>query len=132
MKQPWMPLGRTLRSPQALTTSPSGLNSITGAAGTESSVSGELTRLPRVTMNTWSRESMQVPATSPVDHGLGLPVDVLTTSGVPQSPALGNGIFGNDPSTAKLGSLGAFHPSACVTETVRPKAAATASPTAPA
>src|SRR6266571_4571917 len=99
-----MPLGSTLRSPHAFTTLPAVSNSITGAAGTESRVSGELTRFPRVTMNTWSRESTQVPATSPVDHGLGLPVDVLSTSGVPKSPALGNGILGHDPSTAKLGS----------------------------
>src|SRR6185295_7826272 len=101
-----MPFGRTFRLPHALTTLPSRSNSITGAAGTESSVSGELSRFPRVTMNTWSRESTQVPATSPVDHGLGSPVDVLTTSGVPYPPALGNGIFGHDPSTAKLGTLG--------------------------
>src|SRR6266853_3400158 len=125
-----MPLGRTFRSPHAFTTLPAGSNSITGAAGTESRVSGELTRFPRVTMNTWSRESMQVPATSPVDHGLGLPVDVLSTSGVPQSLALGNGIFGQDPSTANLGSPWALLVSAC--ETDRLKAAATASPTAPA
>src|SRR6266851_73810 len=127
-----MPLGSTLRSPQALTTLPAGSNSITGGAGTESRVSGELTRFPRVTMNTWSRESMQVPATSPVDHGFALPVDVLITSGVPKAPALGKGIFGNDPSTAKFGSLGGFFESAWVTETDRLKAAATASPTAPA
>src|SRR6266571_6396224 len=127
-----MPLGSTLRSPHAFTTLPAVSNSITGAAGTESRVSGELTRFPRVTMNTWSRESTQVPATSPVDHGLGLPVDVLSTSGVPKSPALGNGILGHDPSTAKLGSPRAFFVSACVTETDGLKAAATASPTAPA
>src|SRR6266571_5071900 len=93
-----MPLGSTLRSPHAFTTLPAVSNSITGAAGTESRVSGELTRFPRVTMNTWSRESTQVPATSPVDHGLGLPVDVLSTSGVPKSPALGNGILGHGQS----------------------------------
>src|SRR4249920_37440 len=126
-----MPLGRTLRSPHAFTTLPARSNSMTGAAGTESSVSGELTRFPRVTMNTWSRESMQVPATSPVDHGLGLPVDVLITSGVPKSPALGNGIFGHDPSTVNLGSFGSFFESACVTETETAKAVATASTAAP-
>src|SRR5258708_36964693 len=103
-----MPLGRTFRSPHAFTTLPSGSNSITGAAETESSVSGELTRLPRVTMNTWSCESTQVPATSPVDHGLGLPVAVLITSGVPQSPALGSGIFRHPPSGTTLGNLGVF------------------------
>src|ERR1700704_5755280 len=124
-----MPLGSTFRSPHAFTTLPAGSNSITGGAGTESSVSGELTRFPRVTMNTWSRESRHVPATSPVDHGLGLPVAVLVTSGVPKAPALGNGIFGNDPSTVKLGSFGAFFVSACVMETDKLKAAATASPT---
>jgi hypothetical protein len=107
-------------------------NSIAGAAGTESSVSGELTRFPRVTMNTWSFESMQVPATSPVDHGLGLPVDVLITSGVPQSPALGNGIFGHDPSGTNFGILGLLGGSAWVPEIDRPTAAATANPTAPA
>src|SRR4051812_36536766 len=101
-----MPLGITLRLPQALTTLPSVSNSMTGGAGTESSVSGELTRLPRVTMNTWSCESTQVPATSPVDHGFGLPVEVLITSGVPKSPATGSGIFGHDVSTTYLGSLG--------------------------
>ena len=105
---------------------------MTGGAGTESSVSGELTRLPRVTMNTWSRESMHVPATSPVDHGLGLPVEVLITSGVPQSPALGSGIFGHDPSGTNFGILGLFGGSAWVIGTDRPKAAATASPAAPA
>src|SRR5262245_62238962 len=127
-----MPFGRTLRSPHAFTTLPARSNSITGAAGTESSVSGELTRLPRFTMNTWSRESTQVPATSPVDHGLGLPVEVLITSGVPKSPALGNGILGHVPSGTKRWTLGPFFPSACVTETDRLKAAATANPTAPA
>src|SRR6266436_8249674 len=127
-----MPLGRTFRLPQAFATLPAVSNSITGAEGTESRVSGELTRFPRVTMNTWSCESTQVPATSPVDHGLGLPVDVLITSGVPYSPALGSGIFGHDPSATKLGSLGGFFVSACVTETDKLNAAATASPTAPA
>src|SRR4051794_28199478 len=105
MKQPWMPLGSTLRLPHALTTLPSESNSITGAAGTESSVSGEFTRLPRVTMKTWSRESTQVPATSPVDHGLAFPVEVLTTSGVPKSPALGSGIFGH-ATTSNVGAFG--------------------------
>src|SRR5215831_18522109 len=123
-----MPLGSTFRLPQAFTTLPAGSNSITGAAGTVSRVSGELTRLPRVTMNTWSRESTQVPATSPVDHGLGLPVDVLTTSGVPKSPALGKGIFGHDPSGTKVGSL-STPGRAWGTEIDEPKAAATASPT---
>src|SRR2546430_9869902 len=107
-----MPLGRTFRFPHAFTTLPAGSNSITGAAGTESRVSGELTRFPRVTMNTWSRESTHVPATSPVDQGLGLPVAVLSTSGVPQSPALGNGILGHEPSGTKVGSLGGFFESA--------------------
>src|SRR5678815_4503799 len=120
-----MPLGRTLRSPHALTTLPSGSNSMTGAAGTESSVSGEFTRLPRVTMNTWSCESTHVPATSPVDQGLGLPVDVLTTRGVPQSPALGNGSFGHEPSATNVGSFGAFLVSASVSETDIASAAAT-------
>src|SRR5881392_3575509 len=107
-----MPLGSTFRLPQAFTTLPSGSNSTTGADGTESRVSGELTRFPRVTMNTWSCESMQVPATSPVDHGFGFPVDVLSTSGVPQSPALGSGILGHEPSGTKVGSLGALGESA--------------------
>src|SRR6187431_2336332 len=121
MKQPWMPFGSTLRSPHALTTLPSRLNSMTGGAGTESSVSGELTRLPRVTMKTWSRESTQVPATSPVDQGFGLPVEVLTTSGVPQSPALGNGICGHEASTVKLGTFDSIRESAWVLLTARPR-----------
>src|SRR5690242_18460118 len=57
-------------------------------------------------MNTWSCESTHVPATSPVDHGFGLPVDVLTTSGVPNWPATGSGIFGQLLSTTYFGTLG--------------------------
>src|SRR5438309_1786606 len=110
-----MPFGSTLRSPHALTTLPSGSNCMTGAAGTESTVSGEFTRLPRVTMNTLSPESTHVPATSPVDHGFGLPVAVLTTSGVPQSPALGSGIFGH-ATTWYDGTFGRAGASACVNE----------------
>ena len=52
-----------------------------------------------MTMKTLSFESTHVPATSPVDHGLGLPVAVLMTSGVPQSPAFGSGILGHCAST---------------------------------
>ena len=56
-------------------------------------------------MNTWSCESTQVPATSPVDHGFGLPVDVLITSGVPNWPETGSGIFGQLLSTTYFGAL---------------------------
>src|SRR5262245_5514205 len=73
--------------------------------GTAVTVSGA-TRLPRLTVNTWSRESMQVPATSPVTQGLGLPVAELITSGVPKSPALGSGSFGQVVSARNCGTWG--------------------------
>src|ERR1700676_3984051 len=94
-------------------------------------VSGEI-RLPRLTVNTWSWESTHVPATSPVTQGLGAPVALLIASAVPNWPATGSGSFGQFGSSCNTGTLAVFLGSACVMETDRLKAAATASPTAPA
>ena len=82
---------------KALTTLPSASNSITVGDGTAFTVSVE-TRLPRLTVNTWSCESTQVPATSPVTQGFGWPVAVLVAAGVPNWPATGSG-FGKVVST---------------------------------
>jgi hypothetical protein len=70
------------------------------------------TRLPRLTVNTWSCESTHVPATSPVTHGLGLPVELLIAGGVPNWPATGSGIFGHVGSNCNAGILGGFFGSA--------------------
>src|SRR5882672_6942932 len=78
-----MPFGSTLRSPHAATVLPLRSNSITGGAAMPLTSSG-VSRLPRVTIKTWSRESTQVPATSPGIHVRARPV---TASGV-----LGNGL----------------------------------------
>src|SRR5215471_771657 len=74
------------------------------AVGPFAFVSGEI-RLPRLTVKTLSCESTQVPATSPVTHGRGLPVAVLVLAVVPNWPATGSG-FGQFPSTCKTGTLG--------------------------
>src|SRR4051794_16837925 len=97
---------------------------------TASTVSGD-TRLPRLTVNTLSRESTHVPATSPVTHGFGLPVAVLITSGVPKSPATGNGIFGQSGSTRSTGILGVEFGAACVADVAKPSATASVSEIAP-
>src|SRR5437667_12279875 len=101
----------------ALRTLPAASNSITVGDGTAVTVSGEI-RLPRLTVNTWSCESTHVPATSPMTHGLGLPVaglmqeTVVTTPpatethALPKSPATGSGNFGNDGSYCSAGTLG--------------------------
>src|SRR5213076_672865 len=104
----------------ALTTLPAASNSITVGDGTAVTVSGEI-RLPRLTVNTWSCESTHVPATSPVTHGSGLPVDVLTLRGVPNSPATGSGIFGQVGSTCNAGTLGFGFGTACVIEVDTPR-----------
>src|SRR6058998_1599159 len=98
---------------------------------TASTVSGA-TRLPRLTVNTLSCESTHVPATSPVTHGLGLPVAVLTTRGVPKSPATGSGIFGQFGSTSKAGTLGLLGGTAWICEVHRLMPAAAASASVPA
>src|SRR5207248_11629871 len=90
---------------KALTTLPAASNSITVGDGTAVTVSGEI-RLPRLTVNTWSCESTHVPATSPMTQRLGLPVAVLTATGVPTWPATGTDNFGTDGSYCSAGTLG--------------------------
>src|SRR5437867_3765974 len=114
----------------ALTTLPAASNSITVGDGTAVTVSGEI-RLPRLTVNTWSWESTHVPATSPVTHGLGLPVAVLSTSGVPNWPATGSGNFGQFGSNCNAGTFGLWGGSAWLT-VHRLMPMASASVTAPA
>src|SRR5215472_16785349 len=104
MKQPWICACLAVVF-QALTTLPARSNSMTGGEDTASTSSGAI-RLPRLTVKTWSRESVQVPATSPVTQGLGLPVDVLSTRGAPKSPALGSGSLGQAVSARNCGTWG--------------------------
>ena len=89
-----------------MTTLPAVSYSMTVGDGTAVTVSGE-TRLPRLTVNTWSWESTHVPATSPVTQGLGLPVAVLIAGKVPNWPATGSG-FGQLASTCNTGTLSVF------------------------
>src|SRR5512147_3081400 len=127
---------------KALTTLPSLSNSITVGDETAVTVSGE-TRLPRLTVNTWSCESTQVPATSPVTQGFFLPVAGLVqetvvttppateTHALPKSPATGSGNFGNVGSYCSAGTLGLDGGSAWLT-VQRPMPMASASVTEPA
>src|SRR5262252_5582961 len=127
---------------QAFTTLPSASNSITVGEDTAVTVSGAM-RLPRLTVNTWSCESMHVPATSPVTQGLGLPVAgfvqetvvgpaaVTETQALPKSPAAGSGNFGNVGSYCSAGTLGLAGGSAWLT-VHRPMPMASASVVAPA
>src|SRR4029078_5146312 len=69
-----MPPGTTFGSPQELTTLPSGSNSITGGAGLAISFSAFVRLVGsavRLTMNTWSLASTQVPPTFPVTQSSG-------------------------------------------------------------
>src|ERR1700686_230790 len=108
-----MPFGMTLFEPsgffswlpQAFATLPSRSYSTTGGDGTATTVSGEI-RPPvwkaRLTVKTWSCESMQVPPTSPGTQGFGLPVVGEICVG-----STGNGL-GQNGSTL---NRGAFAPS---------------------
>src|SRR5437660_292895 len=109
--------------PQAFATLPSRSYSTTGGDGTATTVSGEIRPpvwKPRLTVKTWSCESMQVPPTSPVTHGFGLPVvvEICVVS-------TGSGL-GHDASTLNRGAFGPSLAPAFLSGVQRPRPTANA------